>query len=387
MSKKIEERFDLTLVSRRYPPQIGGAERVMQNLAHGFAAQGLRVTVLSSENRQEGVERTVDDRPADDSQNPKIVRLPYSGIRMAGTFFYLRALERWFEKYRPSLVYVSMLKHDAFSSVRYGMRRGVPIVLRPEGAGLTGDMGWQSQDRFGRVIARTTRQANAFVALSPRIHDELLEAGYSEQRIHDIPNGVPIPAHFWTPPKLGRGPTAAFVGRLAPEKGLDRLLRAWKLVHMELPEARLEIIGEGPSEESLRSMATASGIAHKVDFPGARGDIAQCLAKADLFVLPSREEGLSMSLLEAMAAGIPVVVSDIPGNRTLVKQGETGRIVNCENTAEFAQAILAGLRGDESTLRMAVDGRSLVSRRFSIEFMVGEHLNLFRRLNHERFLT
>jgi glycosyltransferase involved in cell wall biosynthesis len=134
-------------------------------------------------------------------------------------------------------------------------------------------------------------------------------------------------------------------------------------------------------------MATASGIAHKVDFPGARGDIAQCLAKADLFVLPSREEGLSMSLLEAMAAGIPVVVSDIPGNRTLVKQGETGRIVNCENTAEFAQAILAGLRGDESTLRMAVDGRSLVSRRFSIEFMVGEHLNLFRRLNHERFLT
>ena len=150
-------------------------------------------------------------------------------------------------------------------------------------------------------------------------------------RIVAIPNGVPVPETAWQRrPEWRAAPRAVFVGRLAPEKGLDTLIDAWPSVRATYPEARLILIGEGPERAALEDRVKALGLTlgpgQAVELPGASADPTEALRGADLFVLPSREEGMSIALLEAMALGIPLVASSIPGNRRLVSDFKHGRL-------------------------------------------------------------
>jgi len=368
--------LDLTLISRRFPPQIGGAEKVMRNYADAFAALGDSVTVLCSADPAVGIEPSTESAS---NGNPAVVRLPYSGIRLVGTAFYMRSLRKWLDRNRPGLIYVSMLKHDAYVATRWGRAAGVPVVLRPEGAGATGDMAWQRNDRFGPWIGGETLKADAFVALSGRIRDDLIGSGYDPGKIHVIPNGVPIPAQPWIPQGIGP-PVVTFVGRLAFEKGLDRLLEAWPLLLGRSPGARLRLIGAGVESDALKGMAVRMGIVDSVEFAGASNDVEAILRQSDVFVLPSREEGLSIALLEAMALGMPVVVSDIPGNRTLVDRDVTGQIVEANDRQALAEALANAIRRNSAILKMAGAGRERVASDYSVRAAAIRHHELFRSL-------
>ena len=172
----------IALVTRRYPPLIGGAERVLSYLAPALVAEGAEVDVLTS--RVEGLP-TVED---DSSGSCRVVRLATSKVRFVGTWLYMRELARWFARNRVDVAYVSMLKHDAYVVVEQGKRRGFPVVLRPEGAGATGDLAWQKWGRFGRQIGERCKRADAFVAISPSVRGELVAEGYDPSRIFDLPS-------------------------------------------------------------------------------------------------------------------------------------------------------------------------------------------------------
>lgn len=348
----------------------------MRNFADEFAVLGDSVTVLCSADPAEGIGPS--SEPASIGK-PSIVRLPYLGIRLFGTAVYMRSLRKWLDRHRPELIYVSMLKHDAYVATRWAKAAGVPVVLRPEGAGATGDMAWQRNDRFGPLIRRETLKADAFVALSDRIRDDLVESGYDPVKIRVIPNGVPIPVDVWKPERDG-APVVTFVGRLAFEKGIDRLLAAWPLVLEQSPGARLQLIGEGVESHNLRARASELGIDGSVEFAGARTDVESILRQSGVFVLPSREEGLSIALLEAMALGIPVVVSDIPGNRTLVEQDVTGQIVDAGDPQALAAAVTKAIRQDPGILKMALAGRGRVASDFSVRTAAIRHQELFLSL-------
>jgi glycosyltransferase involved in cell wall biosynthesis len=369
-------RLRIALVTRRYPPQIGGAERVLSYLAPALAAEGADIVVVTA--------RPLDVPAAviDDRSSPvPVVRLPTSRLRFLGTLQYMAHLRRWFARNRVDLAYVSMLKHDAYVAVGAGRRHGFPVVLRPEGAGATGDLAWQRRGRFGRTIARRTRRADAVVAISPAVRDELLAAGYDPARIHDLPNGVPVPEPPWRPRDDWRGrPRAVFVGRLAPEKGLDVLIDAWPRVRAEHPDACLSLIGEGPDRPALEARIARAGLAGAVELPGALAEVIERLRAADLFVLPSREEGMSIALLEAMALGVPAVATAIPGNLPLLADGAHGRLAPPDDPAALARAILAQWADPAAALAMAVAARRRVVERYSIAAVARRHLDLFRRL-------
>ncbi|WP_435011536.1 glycosyltransferase family 4 protein [Tundrisphaera lichenicola] len=362
----------IALVTRRYPPLIGGAERVLSYLAPALASEGAEVVVLTARSGGLAPSEVV-------SHGCRVERLATSKARFVGTFLYMRELSRWFARNRVDLAYVSMLKHDAYAVLGEGLRRGFPVVLRPEGAGATGDLAWQSWGRFGRTIGRRCRQADAVVAISSAVRGELIGAGYAPSKVVDLPNGVPIPDRGWEP---GTDPTslrAAYVGRLAPEKGLDALVDAWPIVRAGHPEARLTLVGEGPERPGLEARIARLGLMGSVELAGAVADPSEILRSSDLFVLPSREEGMSIALLEAMVLGIPSVASAIPGNLALMTDREHGRLAPPDDPAALARMILEH-RADPDALRMAIAARRRVSEHYSISAVARRHLELFREL-------
>ena len=364
----------IALVTRRYPPLIGGAERVLSYLAPALAAQGAEVDVLTA---RFGDVSWVED---DETGSFRVVRLATSRVRVVGTWLYMRSLSRWFARNRVDLAYVSMLKHDAYAVVGEGRRRGFPVVLRPEGAGATGDLAWQAWGRFGRSIGRRCRRADAFVAISPAVRAELVDGGYDPARIVDLPNGVPVPAVPWRPRgEPGSSLRVAFVGRLAEEKGLSALVDAWPIVLASDPGAHLTLIGEGPERARLEGQIARLGIGDAVDLPGVSSRPTSLLRENDLFVLPSREEGMSIALLEAMALGIPSVASAIPGNLALMTDGVHGRLAPPDDPPALARAILDH-RADPRSIEMAAAARLRVIEHYSIEAVARRHLELFDRL-------
>jgi glycosyltransferase involved in cell wall biosynthesis len=297
----------------------------------------------------------------------------------------MRALQGWLAANRIDLAYVSMLKHDAYVAVGAGRRFGFPVVLRPEGAGATGDIAWQGWGRFGRLIARRCKESDALISISPAIRAELELAGYEPARIFDLPNGVPVPTDPWRPrPRSAESPKAVYVGRLAPEKGLDTLVESWPKVLARYPAATLDLVGEGPEHSALGALAGRLGLGQWVRLAGSVPDPMPLLRAADLFVLPSREEGMSIALLEAMALGIPVVATAIPGNMGLVSHGEHGRLAPPDDPHQLAHAIVEEWRDPKRAIAMALRARARVEAEFSIGAVARKHLRLFERLIRAR---
>lgn len=369
----------LALVTRRYPPLIGGAEKVLSYLAPALADEGAEVTVLTSLPPGSGLpEVDREDRPRG---SLTVRRLPTARLRFVGTWLYMRNLRRYLEADPPDLAYVSMLKHDAYVTVGVGRRLGFPVVVRPEGAGATGDLAWQGRGTLGRRIGDRARRADAVVAISKGVEDELLAAGYRRDRVHRLPNGVPVPDRAWQRRAGWReAPRAVYVGRLAPEKGVDTLIEAWGIVRDRWPTAVLTLVGDGPERPALEAGTGKLGLGDAVEFLGARADVEPVLRGADLFVLPSREEGMSVALLEAMALGLPIVATSIPGNRRLIVDFKNGRLAPPDDPPGLARVILEQFAGFDRAFHMSRSARQRVELEFSIGAMARKHLELFRRV-------
>jgi len=406
----------LALVTRRYPPLIGGAEKVLSYLASELAALGADVTVLTS--RAPGSEQAGQEQLPMDAESPvtrehtlgrgrlTVLRLETSRLRFWGTWLYMRNLRRWFRENSVDLAYVSMLKHDAYAVIGAGEESGFPVILRPEGAGATGDVAWQSWGNFGRLIGLRCRRAAAFIAISAAVEKELEQAWRTgtlrsswllaashrtpvSPRIVAIPNGVPIPERAWSTRSDWReSPRTVFLGRLAPEKGLDTLIHAWPSVRQAYPNARLILIGDGPERANLEAgickLGLTLGPGQTVESPGAVLDTTATLREADLFVLPSREEGMSIALLEAMALGVPLVASAIPGNCRLVTDFVEGRLVPPDDPETLARIIIEQWDNFDRAVEMGRAARSRVEREFSIQAVARKHLALFHEILHER---
>lgn len=143
---------------------------------------------------------------------------------------------------------------------------------------------------------------------------------------------------------------------------------------------RLVIVGGGPSMAELRNEANRLGIAAQVEFLGARFDIPQQLATFDIFTLSSTTEGISMTILEAMACGVPIVASDVGGNREIVQPPQCGLIVPARDPQALAAAYLELLRNPAQRVQMGTVGRQRVLDHFSLQKMVAEYQMIYKNL-------
>jgi glycosyltransferase involved in cell wall biosynthesis len=169
-----------------------------------------------------------------------------------------------------------------------------------------------------------------------------------------------------------------YIGQLIHRKGIDILLRA--LADLNMPNVRLALVGEGEQQDFLATLADRLDIAGQVRFFGFRKDRISLLKGFDIFVLPSMLEGIPRCLMEAMAAGVPVLANDIPGCQELVVNNVTGLAVKVDSSRSLAAGITELLTDESLRHRLSTAGRMFVSERFSSNRMANQYLDLYRSL-------
>ena len=199
---------------------------------------------------------------------------------------------------------------------------------------------------------------------------------------------IRIPASKFSNGKFSLGECARQFGSASPinKVSTPRISRnvADVLARSAFPNARLTLIGEGPERTSLERQVARLGLAGAVDLPGATDDPSPCLRDSDLFVLPSREEGMSVALLEAMALGIPLLATSIPGNRRLIQDFKHGRLVPPDDPEALAKGIVGQWSAFDRAFQLTRAARRRVADEFSIGAVAREHLVLFRALAARR---
>jgi glycosyltransferase involved in cell wall biosynthesis len=260
-------------------------------------------------------------------------------------------------------------------------RRNAPKIIVSERCVDSWKSGWQLWlDR--RQIARTAR----LVGNSQSVVDFYVTQGIPTEKTLVIRNGIPE----FEPPAIDRESELAaldlppearvvgYVGRLARQKRIKDLLWAIELLHQLDERAYFVVVGDGPERGELERFAKEIRIAERVRFLGHRDDVARLLALFDVFWLASSFEGQSNSLMEAMAAGIPAVASDIPPNRELVVDGRTGYLVKAGDAAAFAQFADRILADKDLADRLSQASRERMREEFSVQRMIDAYAELYR---------
>lgn len=241
------------------------------------------------------------------------------------------------------------------------------------------------------IDRRLAQYTERIITNSSGVVEFYVEKGLPREKFVVIPNGI-APLHPPTPDAAARAALLAelhlpaearlicAVGRLWPQKRLKDLIWATDLVKCVRSDVHLLIVGDGPQRERLEKFRQQCEIVDQVHFLGERSDVPRLLPFCDCLWLASGYEGQSNAIMEAMSAGLPVVASDIAGNRDLVVEDQTGYLVALGDRAAFAQKTLALLADDALRKRLGDAGQQRMRGEFSIERMVTLHAELYRSL-------
>lgn len=255
------------------------------------------------------------------------------------------------------------------------------IITTPHGWSQQADFKLQCYELIDRICFSLM---DAVVPLSEQLHRDLRHIPGINSTLRFIRNGVDLSeiesGNHVAPELLEWKKEGAFIlgyiGQLIPRKGLDTLLRAVATLHGV--NWRLAIVGDGESRQELEDLAVDLSCLKRIRFFGFKKDRLSFLRGLDVFVLPSRMEGIPRCLMEAMGSGIPVIASDIPGCRDLVNHGQSGCLFTCDDSHSLAEAIVT--LGSSKPLRQdfATGGKQAVSARYSAYRMASEYQQLYR---------
>lgn len=245
----------------------------------------------------------------------------------------------------------------------------------------------------GKLQKRMLRSLNRVITVSEAVKQDFCQF-IPDYRIATIYNGIDHQKFNQISPQTARALlnfqtqhyVIGIVSRLIPEKGLETLLRSASLLKNIQPNFRFVILGDGPSKNQLQQYRDALGLQDYVQFLGYRDDVPQLLAGWDLFVLPSLSEGFSISVLEAMAAKLPVVVSDIPSMHEMVTHGKSGFLTPPDDAASLAKAILDIAKDQRRAQAMGEYNFNRVKKLFGIETMIQKTEKQYANLLEEGYL-
>ena len=362
----------------------GGAERSLAALAPAYRDRDLRLTVGYLHERP-GVRADLEAAGA-------AVRSLEGPLGMAGAVGRARRLVA---DVRPDLVHTTLFEADLVGRAAAGRVPVVTSLVNDAYGAAQADAPGLRRWKLGaaRLLdAASARRVVRFHAISGHVA-ELMAARLRvpRERIEVVPRGRdPAALGTRTPARraaaraaLGLGPDTPLVlaaARHEHQKGLDVLLAAFPAVARAAPGARLAVAGRtGNQTPRLRAAAEGSGLGPAVGLLGARGDVAELLCAADVFVVPSRWEGFGSVLLEAMALEAPIVASDLPAVREVVTHGDSALLVAPERPVELAAAVTATLADPAGAASRARRARERFLASFTVDRVADAMAGFYRR--------
>jgi sugar transferase (PEP-CTERM/EpsH1 system associated) len=379
MQRPAETRPLIAHVVHRF--DIGGLENGVVNLLNRLPRERFRHAVISLTDVTRFGKRVL----RDDIEFIELRKSPGHGIKV------FPRLVRTFRRLRPAIVHTRNLA--ALEASAPAWLAGVPIRIHGEHGRDMGDL--DGSNRTYRHVRRLYRPfVTHYVALSRDLQRYLREAiGVPDNRVSAIVNGVDTNVFA---PSAERSRPDGFpfaganfcicgtVGRLQPVKNQVALARAFVRALQIEPSMRarlrLAIVGDGPLRNEIVGILTAANVLDLAWLPGARDDIAQILRSFDVFALPSLAEGISNTILEAMASGLPVVATDVGGNGELIDVTRTGVLVEAGDDEALAQALLAYASDREHARAAGSAGRARAERLYGLDTMVARYAALYERL-------
>jgi glycosyltransferase involved in cell wall biosynthesis len=342
--------------------EVGGAERHVVDLAMALHRKGHEVEVACSVSG--GLSEPLE--AAGVPVWPLARRLVKRRVSVA----YARGIRRLLGERRFDLVHAHIFA-SAVAAAIATLGKGVPLVITEHT-----EASWQTW-RTRRVSRWAHRRAKRVIAVSTPIERRLIERdGVPSHLVTRIPNAV-IPASDEPPDPAGplpdawvEGPLVGVVARLQPEKGVANFLKAAARVSEISPRARFLVVGDGPLREELLNLVEHLGISERVRFLGYRTDSRALMGLMDLLVVPSLTEGSPLIVLEAMAAGVPVVASAVGGIPDQVRHGREGILVPPDDPDALGDALGALLRDPAYARRLGEAGRRRTENEFSHETLV-----------------
>lgn len=357
----------ILLINSEYPPIGGGAGNASANLARELAAFGHEITIITAHFRGQPKLEThggvaVHRIPALRRRQDRSGALEQLAFILSASLSTFRLVRQ--SKADATLAFFGMPSGAVAWTLKKFFR--IPYVVSLRGGDVPGFRPYDFKTMH-RLLAPFLRviwhDASAVVANSRGLRDLAL-AFDSSIEIPIIPNGVDVSQYpagdrAWSPPRL------LSVGRIVHQKGLDLGLRA--LAGLKDLDWEWRIAGDGPQVESLQSLAAELGIAERIAFLGwqSREELAKWYHQSNLFLFPSRHEGMPNAVLEAMAGGLPVIATRIAGNEELVLDGGTGLLVPTESVDNLREALRKLLSNPTLRQRMGTASRQRVEQNYT----------------------
>jgi glycosyltransferase involved in cell wall biosynthesis len=269
-----------------------------------------------------------------------------------------------------------------------------PILVRVTAGGELGEVKDVRQMPFANLRFKLLKRITKWVALTKEMKCEIETLNIPPEKIEIIYNATDIPkesafdeeikSNFRAKLGLDYEKIVVFVGRLSEEKGLDILVRAWQIVRKKYPQANLLLLGEGGAyrnvEKEIRELVSELKLNEAVHFLGHIANAKDYILASDIFVLPSRSEGMSNALVEAMAAGIAIVATDIAANQEICTNEVNSLLVRPNEPQVLAEIIIKLFDMPNIAENLARQAKTFAKENLSTEVMTSKYVNLYREM-------
>lgn len=295
----------------------------------------------------------------------------------SGRWAQLSKLRKLFVEQKIDIVHSHNTYAHFYASIA-AFLAGVPVILNTQ---------------HGRGCGSSLKQRGHFF-IANRLADQILAVSedsakicqkqdpLSRSRIVPLWNGIDLDRFSYHGPQ--KKPHAISVARLSPEKDFPTLLKAVRMVIDQHPDFRLTIAGDGQERQHLEKTCDELQLNSHVTFLGERCDIPELLKNAGMFVSSSSTEGISLTLLEAMAVGLPIITTNVGGTPEIIEEGTTGFLVPPGNPEQLAQAICNHLEQPNTWDKIAIRARERVEKNFHINRMIKDYEDLYRNFLNKK---
>lgn len=387
--------MNVLMVISQFHPVIGGAEKQAQLLAQKLIEKGIQIQLVTGWWKR-GIPRREIINGIQIFRNFSFWGMfGIKGLRPLGALTYMSTLGIYLLSHRREydIIHVHQALHPAFVSVFVAKHfLGKQVIVKTASSGMTSDIKQLKQVPLGNFQLRyLLRNMECLVAVSNAGGKEFNDIGFPESQIVHIPNGVVLPHDGKA--NYGQVKRVITTARLSKEKGIDILLKAWDRVVRQEKGLKLIIVGDGPLAGELKKLSESLGVTDSVTFMGMVQNVMDYLKNADFFVLPSRTEGLSNALLEAMSYGLPCIATKVGGNIELVGEDDhkkimpgkfiiarNGLLVNPDDVEGISEAMLYLIRNGAEREEMGNKGRLYIEKNYSIDLIADKYIALYQRM-------